>query len=42
MNAADVCSHHAHVCPREFYAHSVGHYLGMDVHDTALIGAQVR
>lgn len=26
---------------REFYAHAVGHYLGLDVHDCALAGAQV-
>lgn len=25
------------VC-REFYCHSVGHYLGMDVHDTNTVG----
>jgi len=33
---------HIHVCAdvslREFYCHSIGHYLGMDVHDTNTIG----
>lgn len=24
--------------PRDFYCHSVGHYLGLDVHDTNTIG----
>jgi Xaa-Pro aminopeptidase len=25
-------------CCRDFYCHSVGHYLGLDVHDTNTIG----
>lgn len=28
----------AHVHAREFYCHSVGHYLGLDVHDTNTVG----